>query len=63
MAVDPEKDDPNYSVDFKCYIRDFQMEIKDHPTPYTSSTRTSMLCNEAGYVQPDNTKTKNVSII
>jgi hypothetical protein len=37
------------AVNFKWYMRDFQMEIKDHATPYTSTSRESMLVNEAGY--------------
>lgn len=43
MAMD------NGSVDFTFYIRDFQMEINDHPTAYTPGTRTAYLENEAGY--------------
>lgn len=27
------------NINFTCYIRDFQMEIKDHPTLYTSTSR------------------------
>jgi hypothetical protein len=37
------------SVDFTFYVRDFQMEINDHPTAYTPGIRTAYLENEAGY--------------
>ena len=42
------------SVDFKFYIRDFQMEINSHATPYTASSRNSCLYNETGLAQPTN---------
>jgi hypothetical protein len=34
-------------------MRDFQMEIKDHSTPYTPTSRESMLYNETGLIQPN----------
>ena len=37
-------------------MKDFQMEIKDHATPYTPGSRKSLLYNEAGLTQPS---TKN----
>lgn len=40
-----------------------QLEIKDHPTPYTSQQRSTWLHNEAEGTQPDTNETKNVSII
>ena len=35
------------------YVRNVQIEIKDHPTGYTNGTRPSRLFNEAGLITPD----------
>lgn len=40
------------SVNFKCYIRDFQMEINDHSTPYTPTLRNETLYNTTALIQP-----------
>ena len=44
------------TVNFKWYMKDFQMEIKDHATSYTPGSRSSLLYNETGLIQPS---TKN----
>jgi len=41
------------AINFKWYMRDFQMEINDHSTPYTPTSRESMLYNETGLIQPN----------
>lgn len=35
------------------YLTNFQLEEKDHSTPYTSTPRESMLHNETGLIQPN----------
>lgn len=34
------------------YVRNIQLEINDHATPYARSSKESMLCNAVGTVQP-----------
>lgn len=36
------------SVNFTFYIRDFQMEIKDHATPFVPTTRSSIFSDDSG---------------
>jgi hypothetical protein len=35
------------------YLSNFQLEEKDHATPYTSASHVGKLCNETGLTQPD----------
>lgn len=49
------------SVDFEFFIRDFQMEIKDHPTPYTPASRNIDLINEGGFLKANDVVGVNLS--
>lgn len=51
------------SVDFEFFIRDFQMEIKDHPTPYTPTSREMNLMNESGHIEIKPTTISNISFL
>lgn len=46
-----------------CEIDKIQFEKKDHPTPYTPTSRESMLVNEAGYSTPRTTTALQLSTI
>ena len=48
------------SVHITCYLRDFQMEIKDHITPFTPSSRIGKVLDYSGY---DYTGTPNGNIL
>ena len=41
-------------------VQSAQLEIKDHATPYTPSTRTAVIYNETGFVQP--TESTNINL-
>lgn len=45
-------DDKNQTNGAVFYLSNFQLEEKDHATPYTPSTRASMITDESGYDHP-----------
>lgn len=63
LAYFMSANDDNGNINFTCYVRDFQLEIGDHPTPFTISNRASMLCNETGFTQPSSVNNISISSV
>lgn len=45
------------------YLSNFQLEERDHATPYTPINRESMLVNETGLIQPNSSTIQNIQLV